>query len=196
MSSFQGSISSAYESISPYRLYLDLSMDDTEFMSNKKPIVYFNELKPIPEHSVIKPFRVRPEYSTFSILSRMNETKDFIHFINYFRLNHLFSGDLHNEFTIFVPINESMVYIQEAMRTSYYEPIDIAKYHVLPYTLLPEQIQGDNILKLKTLVPNEYIHIRNKEIAIDNQIIKILKTIQSDNGFVYIIDKPLIPYYY
>lgn len=198
MSTFQGSTVSAYEAISPYRLYLDLSSDDKEFSSNiKNPLVYSEESTSLYDYNPIKNFNPSPNTSTYGIIRQYQNTSIFKIFIDKFNLITQMNGD----FTLFVPINQMMDIIDNKLKNTPLEALDIFNYHKLNYIIEPVQLIN-RIIRLQTKLRNQYITVSNMKIISeaggmkDNNPNKILQSIKTDNGYIYIIERPLIPYIY
>lgn len=195
MSSFVGASSSAYESIAPYRLYLDLGTDDIEFVSGKRSAIALNEdnlHKPKPQETPIEDVLT---LATHDILTARKDVSNFNNFIKRFKLEKL----LHHEFTIFIPINKSIQNLVDFVNSTVAEPSDILKYHMLDYVLIPVQLFNRK-LKLETKLKGQYIVTDGPSILLpENGKLrrnKILESIETANGFIYIIDEPLLPYLY
>jgi hypothetical protein len=198
MSTFQGSTVSAYEAISPYRLYLDLSSDDRDFSSNvKNPLVYSEESTSLSTYNSIKNFHPSPDTSTYGIIRQFQNASIFKIFIDKFNLTSQMNGD----FTLFVPINQMMDIINDKLKNTPLEALDIFNYHKLNYIIEPVQLIN-RIIRLQTKLRNQYITVSNMKIISeaggikDNNPNKILQSIKTDNGYIYIIERPLIPYIY
>jgi uncharacterized surface protein with fasciclin (FAS1) repeats len=76
-------------------------------------------------------------------------------------------------------------------------PQDLLKYHMVNYTILPIQLL-DQILRLETGLRNQTVTIKNTSIMTyydeinlleDNKIRNYYRT---DNGSLYLIDRPLV----
>lgn len=198
MSTFQGSTITGYEGISPYRLYLDVSMDDREFSSNAKtPLVYSEESVASSPYNTIKTFQPSPNTSTYGIIRQEQGLQVFKTFIDRFNLIHQMNGD----YTLFVPVDKMMNIINDKLGSSPLEALDIFNYHKLDYVMLPVQLINKTI-RLQTKLRNQYITCSNMKIISenggmkDNNPNKILQSIKTDNGYIYIIERPLIPYVY
>jgi len=199
MSSFHGSTLSGYEGISPYRLYLDVSMDDRDFVGGaKNPLVYSENSIGMENFNPVRVFKPQPETSTYGMMLGNTSTQLFCKFIETYNLQRQLSGD----FTLFVPINNFMNIINDKLQSSRLEPLDIFNYHKLDYVLFPIQLFGKKI-RLETKLRNQYILTNDMSIMDDNTGVdsgkipnRILQSIKSDNGYIYIIEKPLIPYFY
>lgn len=192
MSSLQSSTFTGYESISPYRLYLDLSNDDREFTSGvQNPLVYSDGS--YTQYSKIPNFTPSSDTSTYGTIRLDSRIQEFRNFIDNYSLTYYMNDD----FTLFVPIDLNMNTIYDKLKTSPLTALDIFNYHKLDYVLLPVQIFNRKI-NLQTKLRNQYILVDNTCI-IDPQTNvrnRILASIKTDNGYIYIVEKPLIPYVY
>ena len=197
MSTFQGTTFTGYESISPYRLYLDLSMDDREFTSGvKNPLVYSEESTNISLYSTLSFMNSQPtnggDTSTYGMIRNDNRIQQFREFIDKYDLQYYMNGD----FTLFVPVDKLMGIIDDKLQTTSLNALDIFNYHKLDYVLLPIQI-FDRKIRLQTKLRNQYILVSNTSIiseTSDRNPNRILSSIKTDNGYIYIIEQPLIPY--
>lgn len=198
MSSFQGSTLSGYEAISPYRLYLDLSMDDQEFSSGAKtPLAYSEQSVNESPYNGIKYFHPSPDTSTYGIIRQRGDLQKFKTFIDIFNLKH----QMNDDYTLFVPVDKMMNIIDNALGSTPLEALDIFNYHKLNYIVLPVQLFNKTI-RLQTKLRNQYITCENMKIISeyggikDDNPNKVLQSIKTDNGYIYIIERPLIPYVY
>jgi hypothetical protein len=196
MSAFQGGTSSGYQSIAPYRLYLDLSGDDKDFVSNvQNPLIFTEELNTSQQtYLSINSFQtnINSKTSSYSLISQNPLTKLFSKFIDFYNLK----SQMNDEFTLFVPIDSFMSTISYKIQTSPLNGLDIFNFHKLDYILTPVEIINLST-KLKTKYLDQTIFIRNMNIIINKESPnRILKSIQTDNGYIYIIERPLIPYLY
>ena len=189
MSSFQGGISSAYHSISPYRLYLDLSSDDKDFMTNIKNPLYTPQDQEY-EELIDKTSR----QTVLDILHTDKRMTQFKMFIETYRLQHHLKGNI----TLFVPIDDNIQILKNTLEYTVLDPQDMLDYHILDYILTPVEIL-DRKLRLQTKLRNQYFltdgpSIINEFTAKNSN--KIIGTIKAVNGYIYLIEKPLVPYIY
>ena len=78
MTSFIGASNSGYESISPYRLYLDLNTNDVEFNSGLiSPLSFVDEKNQHYDYEEINSFVPKPNRSTLGLIMSDNRFKDF-----------------------------------------------------------------------------------------------------------------------
>lgn len=188
MSSVQGTLS-GYESISKYRLYMDLSYDDKEFSSGLINPVSYSDLV---RYEKINNKLIKENNDTYKYLSRGNY--DFLKFIDKYNLVEYMNGD----YTLFIPL-DGVDKLFDLVENEGVSPIDIFNYHKLNYVLLPIQII-DKTLRLQTKLKGQYITCNNLNIVreyggmVDKNPNKILQSIQTDNGFIYFIQRVLIPY--
>jgi uncharacterized surface protein with fasciclin (FAS1) repeats len=208
MSSFIGATNNGYEAISDYRLYLDLSLNDKEFNSNLYTPTYFTELS----NSYTTYPQTYPTLGNFSnpintIYNELSTTNnEFVKLIDGIFPNlckkHL-NENVNNQITAFIPVNINN--LTEVFKTGNYRIENILKYHLVDYYILPVQL-FNKINKIYTKYDNQYITIggTSEELYIlnpdniNNKLYKnkILKTTKVDNGIIYYIDRPLIPYLY
>lgn len=202
MSTFQGGYSSAYEGIASYRSYLDLSMDDIEFSTGLKNPLYFSEEsvhKSQYDHKTMNP----PAFGGYAkgngnynlIKSNINITR-FGEFIKLYKLQDYI--DSHKASTIFVPINDNMKDLFSIVQTSSLTPKDIINFHTLDYILTPFELYNRN-LRIQPLLLGQTFITKNTSIINehdDRTPNNILQSIKTDSGYLYLIEKPLIPYVY
>lgn len=216
MSSFQGTTVSGYEGIAPYRLYLDISNDDREFTTNIiNPLAYSERSIDHTNYSVSRPTNGLSYdtwggdsnstlNSTYGIISRYTQLQQFKSFIDTYNLKQKMVGD----FTMFVPIDslDGVSYIDQKLQDSVLDPLDIYNFHTLDYAILPCQL-FDKKIRLQTKLRNQYILANNMNIVsnsyawdlginINEPSNKILNSIKTDNGYIYITERPLFPYVY
>jgi len=208
MSSFIGGTNSGYESISDYRLYLDLSLNDKEFNSNLYTPSYFTELtnnySAYPQtYDTLGNFS-NPINTIYNELSTTNN--EFINLIDDIfptLCKKYLNNNVDIQITAFIPVNINN--LQEIFKTGNYRIENILKYHLIDYYIIPNQL-FNKINKIYTKYDNQYITIggTSEELYIlnpdnvNNKLYKnkILKTTKVDNGIIYYIDRPLIPYLY
>lgn len=197
MATFQGTTFSGYESISPYRSYLDLSMDDVEFTSNKRNPLFFSEIsaeKCGNEYSRVDSFQVKPNTSSYGIIRNLSNVQNFKTFIDSYDLQHYMKDD----FTLFIPIDNNDSTIIDTLRYSPLNALDIFNYHKLNYVIEPVEL-FDRKIRLQTKLRNQYILTNGMSIITETSKKnpnKILQSIKTDNGYIYLIEQPLIPYVY
>jgi hypothetical protein len=195
MANFQGGTSSGYQSIAPYRLYLDLSGDDKEFVSNvQNPLIFTDELNTSHLYLGIDSSQtnINSKTSSYSLISQDPRTKLFSKFIDFYNLK----SQMEDEFTLFVPIDSFMATLSYKIQTSPLNGLDLFNFHKLDYILTPVEIINSS-KKLKTKYMDQTISIRDMNIITNRDAPnRILNSIQTDNGYIYIIERPIIPYVY
>ena len=202
MSTFQGGYSSAYEGIASYRTYLDLSMDDIEFSTGIKNPLYFSEESvqtPQYGNKTVNP----PAFGGFvrgngnyNLIGSNINTSGFGEFIKIYKLQDYI--DSHRASTIFVPINNNMKDLFRIVQTSSLTPKDIVNFHTLDYILSPVELYNRN-LRIQPLLSGQTFITKNTSIINehdDRTPNNILQSIKTDSGYLYLIEKPLIPYIY
>jgi|694.fasta_scaffold110430_3 uncharacterized surface protein with fasciclin (FAS1) repeats len=208
MSSFIGATNNGYESISDYRLYLDLNLNDKEFATNLYTPTYFTELNNniscYPQtYDTLGNFS-NPINTIYNELKTQNN--EFVNLIDSIFptlcSKHL-NTETCNQITAFIPLNINN--LQNTFKNGNYRIENILKYHLVDYPILPVQL-FNSINKIYTKYDNQYITVggtQNELYILNRDIInssnyknKILKTLKVDNGIIYFIDKPLIPYLY
>ena len=130
--------------------------------------------------------------STYGMIRNDNRIQQFREFIDKYDLQYYMNGD----FTLFVPVDKLMGIIDDKLQTTSLNALDIFNYHKLDYVLLPIQI-FDRKIRLQTKLRNQYILVSNTSIiseTSDRNPNRILSSIKTDNGYIYIIEQPLIPY--
>jgi uncharacterized surface protein with fasciclin (FAS1) repeats len=189
MSSFQGGISSSYHSIAPYRLYLDLSLDDKEFMSNIQNPLY------VPLETQYESLIDKSSCPTIlSVLYKDTRMEQFKMFVETYNLQYLLEGDI----TLFVPSNNSIQLLKNIIEYTVADPADILRYHILSYILTPVEL-FERKLRLQTKLRNQYFITDGPNIInefTENNPNKITDSIKTQNGYIYMVDKPLVPYIY
>jgi hypothetical protein len=86
--------------------------------------------------------------------------------------------------------------LKNALKNTVLEPSDILKYHSLDYILTPVELL-DRKLRLQTKLRQQYFITDGPNIIdefTNTTPNKILTTIKTVNGYIYIIENPLIPY--
>jgi uncharacterized surface protein with fasciclin (FAS1) repeats len=197
MTSFQGGTNSGYLSIGGYRLNTQLFENEYEYMTDEpsiftiqnymeKPIIYdhVNGFKPIEKNDNI------------SVIQSIPECRPFLNFISKYNL--LDTLMIQPDYTLFVPINQ--VDVLDKVVENYGEiviPQSLLKYHMVNYTILPIQLL-DQIVRLETSLRNQTVTIKNTSIMSFHDEVnllednKILKYIRTDNGSLYLINRPLV----
>ena len=216
MTTFHGTTFNQYQAIAPYRLYLDLSMDDREYATNYRNPLFITENSFSEDYNNIKTFNTKEETSSYGVISKLENTQGFKTFIDKYNLKEYLNGD----FTLFVPINDNIQdlyniyenqdeikeneyrpqWFTKGFHTSKTEPSDVLKYHMLDFVLTPVELL-DRKYRLQTKLRNQYFTTNNASIVTgtvkgDKNPNKIVQTLKTDNGWIYLIEKPLIPYYY
>ena len=197
MTSFQGGTNSGYLSIGSYRLNTQLYESEYEFMSglpSNFTIQNSMEFKPI--YDVTKGFSPSEKNDNISFMQSIPECSNFLKFITKYNL--IENLMIQPDYTLFVPINN--VEILDNIVQKYGEiviPQNLLKFHMINYTILPIQLL-DQILRVQTSLRNQTITLKKTSIMThydevnlleDNKILKYYKT---DNGSLYLIDRPLI----
>ena len=197
MTSFQGGTNSGYLSASAYRLNTQLFEDEYEFMSGLPSIFTVqNNYNTKPIYDINRGFLPRNKNDNLTYMQKIPECNNFLKFIIKNNLQDILM--IQPEYTLFVPTNQ--VDILEDIVQKYGEiviPQDLLKYHMVNYTILPVQII-DQILKLETALRNQTITLKRSSIMTyydelnlfeDNKIKNYYRT---DNGSLYLIDRPLV----
>ncbi len=209
MASFQGGTFSGYESISPYRLYLDLSFDDLEFKTSDPNPLFITEtsnyLQPFQNYPVVGNFS-NPKLTIWDVLKSDTRTKDFSKLLEGYRLQNYLNNDgtrwnISEQITAFIPVN-GIKDILYSIDTLPLRMENILQYHLINYYIQPVQL-FNRINRIETLLKSQYLTIAGtaKDLYIlkDNDRTyrnKILQTLKTDIGIIYFIEKPLIPYLY
>lgn len=191
MSSFQGGISSSYHSIAPYRLYLDLSLDDKEFMTNIENPLYVELESERPYESLVDKSACP---TILSVLYNDKKMEQFRMFVETYKLQYLLQGDI----TLFVPSNNNIQLLKNTLEYTVADPGDILRYHTLSYILTPVEL-FERKLRLQTKLRNQYFITNGPNIInefTENNPNKITDSIKTQNGYIYTIDNPLVPYVY
>lgn len=197
MTSFQGGTNSGYASIASYRLNTQLFENEYEYMSGEPSIFTIQDtLEKKPLYNLVNGFQPKIKNDNVTIMENIPECKSFLNFIKKHNLVDMLR--MQPEYTLFVPIEN--VNILDDVVERYGEiaiPQNLLRYHILDRTILPIQII-DQIFRIKTLLRNQYVTIKNSSIMTyydevnlleDNKITKYIKT---DNGAIYFINRPLV----
>jgi hypothetical protein len=197
MTSFQGGTNSGYLSIGSYRLNTQLYENEYEFMSglpSNFTIQNSMEFKPI--YDITKGFSPNEKKDNISIMQNIPECSNFLKFITKYNL--IDNLMIQPDYTLFVPINN--VEILDNIVKKYGEiviPQNLLKFHMINYTILPIQML-DNILRVQTALRNQTITLKKTSIMTHHDEInllednKILKYYKTDNGSLYLINRPLV----
>lgn len=197
MTSFQGGTNSGYLSIGSYRLNTQLFEDEYEYMSGEPSVFTIqNYMEKKPLYDAVKGFKPTEKNDNISVMQNLPECRSFLNFISKYKL--LDTLMIQPEYTLFVPINH--VEVLEQIVKNYGEiviPKDLLKYHMVNYTILPIQLL-DQIMRLETSLRNQTVTIKNTSIMTFHDEVnllednKILKYIKTDNGSLYLINRPLV----
>lgn len=189
MASFQGT-NSGFESISPYRDYVNLIQPDVEFMTGVVSPISNNDNTHDYSH-------LRPDLkmlSTMDVIKTHPHLQEFFKWISFFDVGSILNRS--DEFTLFAPIDITLfdLYIK------YMRPEDLLQYHMTNYIITPVQL-FDSKYRIDTVLRNHFILTDGMSVAgfdstsqYDGEFIKIVETIRTKNGFIYLIDSPLLPY--
>ena len=196
MSSFIGGIDSGFLSIAPYRLYLNLNTNDKEFNSGLTSVFNLVEKsQEMDDYTQVKVYTPNFENGTLSFIINNIEFKPFLDLIRYFRLeNELISKNY--DYTLFLPLDISD--FKKLVKQRLFSPEDLMKYHIVDYPILPFQII-DRKNRIDTRLKNHFIFtdsysIIGEDFSTNKTHNNILKSIKTDNGYIYIIEKSLTPY--
>jgi hypothetical protein len=197
MTSFQGGTNSGYLSIGGYRLNTQLFEDEYEYMSGDPSIFTIqNYLKTKPIYDSVSGFNPTEKNDNITVMQSIPECRPFLNFISKHKL--LDNLMVQPDYTLFVPVNQ--VEFLDKIVENYGEiviPQSLLKYHMVDYTILPIQLL-DQIVRLETSLRNQTVTIKNTSIMSFHDEInllednKILKYIRTDNGSLYLIDRPLV----
>lgn len=207
MSTFQGGTSSGYEGIASYRLYLDLSMNDVEFASGIVNPLYFSEesvQKSQYGHKTMNPpaFGAYVKEPTplkggnYDLIKGNQHTSKFAEFVDFYKLRSYI--DSHRVSTIFVPINTEMKSLFAAVQSTALTPKDMIDFHTLDYILEPVELYNRN-LRIQPLLLGQTFLTKGTSIINehdDRTPNHILQSIKMGSGYIYIIERPLMPYVY
>ena len=197
MTSFQGGTNSGYLSVGSYRLNTQLFEDEYEFMSGiPSTFTIQNNYNTKPIFDINKGFTPRENNDNISIMQKLPECSNFLRFlIKYNLLDMLMTQP---EYTLFVPTNQ--IEVLDEIVQKYGEivtPQDLLKYHIVNYTILPVQML-DQILRLETSLRNQTITLKRTSIMTYHDELNLLEDnkirnyYRTDNGSLYLIDRPLV----
>jgi len=208
MTSFQGGIFSAYESIAPYRLYLNTTNQDIEFMSGiRDPLSLteantnlFGTVKPFIGTTSYAPLKLTFENSVYNRIKSNPKLQNFSKLIDNFKLHDL----LESYRTYFIPTDDDVLSWNELyskIRNGTLSPRDIVSYHILDYVLTPVQMFS-SVFRVDTLLKNEKFIIdgsKHPKIMLENNAFTdkdnfVLKTEKTQDGWIYVIQRPIYPY--
>jgi hypothetical protein len=202
MSSFQGGTVSGYEGISSYRSYLDLSLDDVEFATGLPNPLYFSERAIDRRDYGRKTTRV-PAYGSYvaerenyDLIKNNITTSRFRDFIDAYKMHSYI--DSHRQSTIFVPVDSKMKDLFSIVQSTALTPKDIVNFHMLDYILSPVELYDRN-LRIQPLLTGQKFLTEGTSIINehdDRNPNKILQSIKTKSGYMYLIERPLIPYIY
>ncbi len=183
-----------FSSIAEYRLYLDLSETDKEFRTNARiPTFYTEEMSEVPKYGNVSDYI--PKKTMYEYIQENTNLKPFLKFIDYYGLGkHL---QTHDQFTFFVPV-KGLEEVINSISMNFLSAKDIVQYHSIKYPILPVQLIKRKY-RIETEFGGQYININNMIIVKEDDSTysnRILQSIKTDNGLLYIIEKPLIPYVY
>ena len=197
MTSFQGGTNSGYLSASSYRLNTQLFEDEYEFMTSLPSVFTIqNNYNTKPIFDINKGFVPRETNDNISIMQKIPECNNFLRFIIKYNLQDILMSQ--SEYTLFVPIDH--VQVLEDIVQKYGEiviPQNLLKYHIVNYTILPIQLL-DQILKLETSLRNQTITLKRSSIMTYHDEVNLLEDnkiknyYRTDNGSLYLIDRPLV----
>ena len=197
MTSFQGGTNSGYLSVGSYRLNTQLFEDEYEFMSGLPSIFTIqNNTDKKPIYDVTKGFLPRDKNDNISFMQKIPECSKFLRFLIKYNLLDILL--IQPEYTLFVPVNG--VEILDDIVQKYGEiviPQDLLKYHMVNYTILPIQII-DQILRLETGLRNQTVTLKRSSIMTHYDEVNLLEDnkirnyYRTDNGSLYLIDRPLV----
>lgn len=197
MTSFQGGTNSGYLSIAPYRLNTRLFEDEYEFISGTPSIFTIqNNYNIKTSFDINKGFIPRENNDNISYMQKLPECNNFLTFILKNNLQDMLM--IQPDYTLFVPING--IEILDDIVQKYGEiviPQNLLKYHMINYTILPIQII-DQILRLETSLRNQTITLKRSSIMTHYDELNLLEDnkirnyYNTDNGSLYLIDRPLV----
>ena len=197
MTSFQGGTNSGYLSIGGYRLNTQLFEDEYEYMSGDPSIFTIqNYMQKKPIYDSVNGFNPTEKNDNITVMQSIPECSSFLNFISKHKL--LDTLMIQPDYTLFVPINQ--VEVLDKIVEKYGEiviPQNLLKYHMVDYTILPIQLL-DQIVRLETSLRNQTVTIKNTSIMSFHDEVnllednKILKYIRTDNGSLYLINRPLV----
>jgi uncharacterized surface protein with fasciclin (FAS1) repeats len=197
MTSFQGGTNSGYLSIGGYRLNTQLFEDEYEYMTGDPSVFTIqNYIQKKPIYDSVNGFNPTEKNDNITVMQTIPECRSFLNFIIKHKL--LDNLMIQPDYTLFVPVNQ--VEVLDNIVEKYGEiviPQSLLKYHMVDYTILPIQLL-DQIVRLETSLRNQTVTIKNTSIMSFHDEVnllednKILKYIRTDNGSLYLIDRPLV----
>jgi len=197
MTSFQGGTNSGYLSIGGYRLNTQLFENEYEYMTGEPSIFTIqNYMEKKPIYDSVNGFKPIEKNDNISVMQSIPECRPFLNFISKYNL--LDTLMIQPDYTLFVPVNQ--VGVLDKVVENYGEiviPQSLLKYHMVNYTILPIQLL-DQIVRLETSLRNQTVTIKNTSIMSFHDEVnllednKILKYIRTDNGSLYLINRPLV----
>ena len=197
MTSFQGGINSAYLSIGSYRLNTQLFEDEYEFMSGlPSTFTIQNNINKKYIYDISNGFKPSSKNDNIFWMQKIPECNNFLKFIIKYNLLDMLT--VQPEYTLFVPINNIEILDNIVQKYSdIVSPENILKYHIVNNTLLPIQLLNQ-IIRLETSLKNQNITLKNSSIMTYNDEInlfednKIQNYYRTDNGSLYLINRPLV----
>ena len=106
--------------------------------------------------------------------------------------------DSHTATTIFVPIDNQMKDLFKIIQTTALTPKDIINFHMLDYILEPVELYNRN-LRIQPLLNGQTFLTKGTSIINehdDRTPNNILQSIKTPSGYIYLIERPLVPYVY
>lgn len=199
MTSIQGGTTTGYYSIAPYRLYLKPYEEDLEFMTGLSNNFAIQEVYRPDARMYARSHDFTPSSRNDNIanMHQRPNCQMFLNFIQKYKLHHLLNQQ--QGYTLFVPIN--FVEILEEIVQKYGEimiPENLLKYHIIDYIIAPVQILNQTY-RLRTKLGEQTITLKNNALLTFNDEVqlwednKIIEYIQTDNGSMYLIERPLVP---
>jgi hypothetical protein len=173
MSGFYGGTDSAYSSASPYRFYVDVSGTDREFVTGLSNPVYNTSKQYTVQKCVSN--------STLDLLNRDPRLMAFRDFIVQNGYTDLLNGD----YTLFAPVEFTATDL---------DPLYYFQYHKLDFPVFPEQLisrKGRLTTSYRDTIFHDGLNLYSNGDS--NTPVKVLQSMVTDNGIVYIVDRTLIP---
>src|SRR5205807_2014305 len=106
--------------------------------------------------------------------------------------------DSHRASTLFVPIDSYAKELFKLEQTTALTPKDIINFHTLDYILEPVELYN-RILRIQPLLLGQTFITKGTSIINehdDRTPNAILQSIKTSSGYMYLMEKPLIPYVY
>jgi hypothetical protein len=196
MCSFIGGTNSGFESISPFRLYLDLSNGDKEFSSGLEPISFIND-NTLGHYDFNNVKDFKPDLYKSNIEYIVETKNEFADILRWFHLGEMLVSDF--EYTLFLPLDISD--FKKMIINGTFTAKDILKAHLVNYPIIPYQLI-DRKNRIDTKLEGHFIFtnsfsIMNSDFSSVNAgsgSNKILESVKTDNGYIYVIEKTIIPY--